>query len=131
MRQHWTLAALALACLGLLACGDDSTTNDVAPAIGQPTVTCGPWLGDENTDYDGDFLQSIEVTVSDASGDLTTVTATWRGTVLELTGDEAGLYTVNTVDTPGALLRCEPPAPLLIRALDAAGHVTELLIEEM
>jgi hypothetical protein len=130
--RTWAALVLAVACLGLLACGeDDGGGNNVKPSIGQPTIVCGPWLGDEFTDYDGDFLQRIEVTVSDASGDLAGVTATWRGTVFDLTSDGEGLYSVDTADTDGALLRCDPPAPLLIRAQDAAGNVSELLVEEM
>lgn len=132
MKRSLILTAL-VALAALCGCGDDEgNTGAVGPAIGAPTLTCGPWLGEERTNHDGDFLQRVEVTVTDPNLDVAQVTMTWRGAIFALQSGDDGLYSLDLAtmtQTPAALLRCEPPAPVLIRAQDTAGNVAELTFD--
>ncbi len=117
------LLLLPLALLCLTACGDEEATG---PMIAAPQITCGPWLGEERIDYDGDVLQKLAVGVSGDQA-IVSVTATWNGAILDLDLGESGLYEIDTADMQGAVLRCDSAVDVLIRAEDAQGVIGERL----
>ena len=125
MTPRKTLLALAFLLLPLAACGEDDggpTAN--APAIGALSIECGPFAGMGDPKADGDILLSASVTVTDADGDLASVTLTYDGAIIALTEGEGGNFAYDQAGSNNALARCTGSESIVIRALDDAGNTS-------
>ena len=131
--RRWALVSLLLACtlaLGASGCGEDEMGTAQTPTIVSVTPECV--ASPDPDEFDGQVLDQVEVVVSDEEGDAAYVTIGIGGTVLRVDqGSEDGGNVVFTYVAPAddtSLLRCDPGTEIIVRAVDEAGNVAEMMI---
>ncbi len=109
------------------ACGeDDGGPTTSAPSISNAALECGPFAGEGDPRADGDVLLRVAATVTDADGDLGSVTVTYDGAVLAMTDEGDNVFAYNQGGSLNQIARCAGDESVIIRAVDEAGNVTEL-----